>query len=923
MGTANKERLLNHKRAAHLKEQIEKETSLKELRNYQPEIILLGLYSNFLFNFSLKNPQILKDALERVNLKMSSQEMDSVIDDFLKTIDDNLELEAIMRGLRIAKKAVLLRLTLQDILGISSLEETMKGLSLLSEKIIQRALGFAERLCIKRYGEPQQSDGLSIIAVGKLGAEELNYSSDIDLIGVYDNDRGKTSGVSAPSGVKVNRITNHEFYCRVMEVFNRLLSTPTEDGIVYRVDFRLRPQGQRGPLAIGLRASKEYYESWGRTWERMVMIRARPVAGAVSTGEGFMEIIRDFVWKRAVDYSEIEEIKAMKKKIDSTFLRDDVKRGYGGIREAEFFVQTLQLMFSSRNPGLQTHRMAEAVNALKGMNIIPGEELDSLYRTYLFLRRLEHYLQMKDDLQTHRLPEDEDELNLLGLKMGYSGKEDFLLDLRVRRMGVKSMYNTLLGTEEDVHAEALFLLTGELSDEEIKEFLRLRGLREPERGTRFIRSIAERMVKYSTEKQRKTAQQVLPLMVEECLRTINPDRALLYLENFLASFGLKEPYLLWFLDQMHICRGIIRMFSASSYLSRLFLSDHILLDNLLEESLIRKTRRHMEEQLQRQIAISGEDTSRVIAEFRRFEEFRLGLYFLMDIIRIYDLFRYLSHLAEVSINACLKRVGGEDEIVVVGMGKLGGREMTFGSDLDIIFVSSPEGVKKAEAVVSALTQYTDRGQPYSIDMRLRPDGSKGTLVKSLEGYRDYYLHSAQQWEVQALLRARPLAGPVKGRKDFFMMIKDVLSDWAERFDPEEVRQMRKRIAEEVSRKRGIDIKFSEGGIEEIEFFVQSLQIMSSKRYPSVIVQNTETAIRRLRVFSVLKDERAKRLLDIYRFFRRLETLLRLNEQDTFDLKEDTSAMIASLMGFSSAGELAERTLSFMKEVREMVSEQAF
>jgi len=914
----NKKELIKHPRIIEVTRKIQGEPSFRKLLDFKEEIALLAAYSNFLLNFSIRHPEILRDALLNLDKPLTESDIAFKVNRFTEALEDEVEMESSMRLLRTAKKALLLGITLQDILGVVDLRHTMGSLSTLAECLLEKTLSLAERICINRYGEPPGGTNLCIIGVGKLGAQELNYSSDVDIIAVYGSSEGKTSGVLTPSGVKTNRITVHEFYCKITEILNRLLSTPTEEGIVYRVDLRLRPQGQRGPLAIGLRSCKEYYESWGRTWERMVMIRARPVAGDNDTARGFMELMESFVWQRAVDYSEIEEIKALKKKIDSTFLRDDIKRGYGGIREAEFFVQTLQLMYSGQHTALRTHRMDRAVEAIKNIRIIPVDDIEGIYEGYLFLRRLEHYLQMKDDLQTHTLPKDEEEIELLALKMGYPGKGQFLKDLKVKRMRVKSMYNTLLGTEEDVHAEAMFLLTGDLSDDEIMEFLRLRGLREPERAMKSVRRIAENLIQYSTEKQRKTAQKVVPLMVEECLRTFNPDRAITHLEQFLETFGMKEAYLSWFSDQMHICRGLIRMFAQSSYLSRLFLSDPLLLDNLLEESIIRKSFRHMTSQLNRHLTLSSDNISRILAWFRRFEEFRLGLYYIMDIIRTYDLFRYLSHLAEVEINECLRRVGGQEDIVVVAMGKLGGREMTFGSDLDLIMVAErAEDVKKAEATISILTKYTDKGPPYSIDLRLRPDGSKGTLVKSLEGYRSYYLEDARQWEIQALLKARPVAGSVEGRRGFFKMVRDVMIKRAVNFDLEEIRVMRKKIVEEVSKKKGIDIKFAVGGIEEIEFYVQGLQIVNSVKHPELVVQNTEIALRRLCNCKIIKEDVFRKLLEIYRMYRRIETLLRLNEQDIIVEEDDeTSAIVACTMGFKNTEELIDRVKESMAVVTE-------
>ncbi len=890
------------------------------LEGFKKEIGLLGIYSSFLLRFSGRYPEKLATCLKGFERPVTAKDINEILKANIPQDIDNIELTELMKGFRIARNEALLRITLRDILGYSDIKESMRELTIMAETIIQKALEYSLNLCIKRFGEPSDEGSISIIALGKLGAEELNYSSDVDFIAVYNDAEGKTAGIIAPNGLRTNRITNHEFYCKVVELLNRLLSTPTEDGIVYRVDLRLRPQGQRGPLAISLRACKQYYESWGRTWERMVMIRARVIAGNRDTGRAFMEIINPFVWQRTVDYSEIEEIRSLKKKIDSTFLKDDIKRGYGGIREAEFFIQTLQLIYCKENSRLQTHRMDIAVDALKSQAIVPADELDSIYENYLYLRRLEHYLQMKDDLQLHVLPKDKDELLMLGKKMGYANIEDFLSDLKVRRMQIKSMYNTLLGTPEDIHSEALMLVEGELKDEEIKEFLRLRGMSNPERGLKSLRSISERMDLFKTGRLRRLSRDVVPIMIEEALRSLAPDRALTGLETFLSSFGMKEAYLEWLKDQMHICKGLVRMFAGSSYLMRIFLSDHAYLDMLLEESIIRKSYSYMMKQLGRFISSSrGDALSKRLAEFKRFEEFRLGLYYIMEILKTRDLFRYLSHLAEVEINCCLQALEGNNDIVVVAMGKLGGREMTFGSDLDLLMVAEADDVKKAEMVITLLTKYTEKGPPYSIDMRLRPDGTKGTLVKSIEGYRKYYTEDAQQWEVQALLRARPVAGPSEGRIRFFNMVREVITQRARDFSLKEVRSMREKIVQEVSSKDALDIKFGPGGIEEIEFFVQALQVIHSNKIPDLIVQNTLTAINRLMKHGIIDAPDGKRLKEIYSFYRILETELRLNEEDS--LKEDkTSMLIALKIGEKDLKSLINRINKMRNDVIKIVNQ---
>ncbi len=868
--------------------------------------------SQFLANYCIANPDELPDAIKERRQDITSRLLQTRGKKELLP-DEHTGPDSMMKALRLFKKRYLLRITLRDITGETGIQASMDELTLLAEVIVSTALKWSLAVNMQKFGEPAQGT-IALIACGKLGGEELNYSSDVDLMAVYGNDEGQTPGILNPSGIMYNRISNHEFYCKVIELFNRMLSSQTEHGIAYRVDFRLRPQGQKGDIALPLEAYRTYYESWGRTWERMMLIRARPVAGDIKLGESFIEMIRPFVWRETIDYSEIDEIRGLKKKIDSTFSKDDIKRGYGGIREVEFFVQTFQLLFGGTHSSLRSYRILNAVQALKWMKKVPEEDLTILRDNYLYLRRIEHYLQMQEDLQTHTLPSSAHETESMAKKMGHATCSAFLADLRVRRMQIKSMYNSLLGTDEDAHAEALSLLEGGLKDDELAGYLSFRKVRQPERGIASIKRIREHMRLFHTMQERSTARKVIPQLLEKALMAENPDSAIAGIESLLTTYGIKSAHLTAFIEQKELLSGIVKIFSLSPYLTRIFLSNQHYLNTLIEEWSILKTLQDIEERLKR--AVDGaKNFEAAIAEFRRLEEVRIGILFLLNILKIEDLFLGLSHLAEAAIRAVLERYGCRG-LSVIALGKLGGREMTFGSDLDIVFVSETAGaMTAAEKILKALTSYTDTGILYSVDTRLRPDGSKGVLVKKLEGYRNYYLKNAQNWEIQALLKARPVGGDDGPAKLFIEMSEDIILQKGGHVQRDDIRSMRERIIKELSAEsRGTDIKLGPGGIEEIEFYVQYLQLHHARRFPDLLAQNTLFALNRIAEKEILTSEECEVLYNAYMYYRRLQTFLKLNEEDVIEKGSATTEAAALFMEHENEEEFLQR----LRELRDRV-----
>ena len=888
---------------------------------YLKETAKLFAVSQFLANFCISNPAQLFSALKMMGEPITKEFLSKKSNEEL-FLHGESDITNIMKRIRLFKKQYLLRITLRDITGETDTLSSMDELTFLAEIIIHFAFQCALEINARRFGDPSSDEEPSLIALGKLGGEELNYSSDVDLMAVYATEEGQTSGTLSPAGIRTNRINSNEFYFKVMELFNKILAMNTEDGIAYRVDFRLRPQGEKGEIALPVKAYQTYYETWGRTWERMALIRSRPVAGSKQLGREFMNIIEPFVWEKTIDYSEIEEIKALKKKIDSTFLKDDIKRGYGGIREAEFFIQTFQLMYGNEHTGLRTHRFLNAVQSLRWIGIVPEEDLVTLRDNYLYLRRLEHLLQMKDDLQTHSLPASEDDLRALARKMEFPSMSMFLSDLRLRRMKTRKMYNSLLGTEEDVHAEAITLLEEDINEEELIGYLSFRGLKASSAGLMNLTRIREQFSLFKTQRECTAMRKVIPLLIEKALNSESPDRALKGLENFFTTLGIKETYLSGLTERKELRDGIIKIFSLSTYLTRVFLSTPRYLDLLLEGNVIRKTLKRTREEIERSISSGYSETS--IAEYKNAEEIRLGSFFLMRIINVYDLVRYLSHLADTAIGITTEKVLTPvnppfvmgNGFSVLGLGKLGGREITFGSDLDIIFLSEKsDDLKIAEKVIKTLSTYTDKGIIYNIDMRLRPDGEKGVLLNDMEGYRNYYLKSAHPWEIQALLKIRPIAGDRNLAGLFMKMAKEVILKRGIELEIENVKAMRERIIKELSHEsKGIDIKLGPGGIEDIEFYVQWLQLHHARMAPEILVQDTVSAIRRLTKKGILSTREGQTFLNSYEYLRTLETFMRLNEEHVIIEDSEFTELAGIFMGHKDKKEF----LDYLKAAREKV-----
>jgi glutamate-ammonia-ligase adenylyltransferase len=856
-------------------------------------ITMLFSHSQFLSNFSITNPDILFDTLKTIDSPLDQEILAASLKAMLE--EDNRH----MKVVRNFKKKELLRITLRDILKKAEITEIMLELSILANVITDVVLEILKKTLSETYGEPEE-DAFSIISLGKLGSEELNFSSDIDLLFVYGTDKGETSGIRTLQGITVNRISNHEYYCKLGENLNRFLSLNTEDGFVYRVDLRLRPEGQRGSLALPLSGYESYYESWGRAWERAMLLRARPIAGDITLGNEFTETIKPFVYRKYLDYSAIDEIRQIKTRIDSTFKKNDIKRGYGGIREIEFFIHAFQLIYGGKEPLLRERVTQKALHKLLQKNIIGDSDYSTLLDNYRFLRTLEHRLQQVNDLQTHMVPADENELDVLGKKMGFPDRSSFMERLELRRVKVRTIYDSLFRDEKMEKKKAVeeseILFDEELPETELKDYLNRVGLKDVDKGLRNIIHIRDSTYHFQTIKGRRLLGEILPIFATAAIKSRNPDMALNHLQSFASMLSARESYLDVFRDNKDLILILINLFSQSEYLSKTIIRRPDYLELIGHEFLLKKSLRVLKGELTD--SIKGQSISDAIRLVRQVEELRLSLLFLQKKINIIELIKGLSKTVESILSVSCEHIGGK--FAIIGLGKLGGREITFNSDIDIVCVSKGDVTEKdtrhAERLLRLLVSYTREGVAYRVDMRLRPDGTKGPIISSLKTFKDYYSRNAAFWEFQALLKARPSGGDMETGKLFIDMAREILIEQGHRISPSDIRVMRERIQKELSKETsGYDIKLGYGGLEELEFTVQYLQLKNCNKYPFVLVQGTLNAIDRLKRTGILKNEDADFMQKAYVFYRTIESYLRLRERDV--LRKDEENILEAMSEF--------------------------
>ncbi|MCA9606528.1 MAG: bifunctional [glutamate--ammonia ligase]-adenylyl-L-tyrosine phosphorylase/[glutamate--ammonia-ligase] adenylyltransferase, partial [Myxococcales bacterium] len=683
------------------------------------------------------------------------------------------------RALRRFRHRAVVRIALREVLRVADVEQTSAEMSHLASVIIDAALDGAREAEAERRGTSDVP--LTVLGMGKLGGLELNLGSDIDLVFFYSTDDAEVEG---------SDLTVHELYSRVVRRAVAAMSEVTEDGFCFRVDLRLRPEGSRGPLVNSLASAERYYESWGRTWERAALLRARPIGGDRVFGGQLLDALKPFVFRREVDpeiaYAMQEMLQRSRRELSVDEDRD-VKLGRGGIREAEFFVQTLQLVWGGRHPQLQVPGTLEGLRRLHAAGLVTTREVEALSRAWAMLRRVEHRIHMWSGYQTHVLPADREARQRFATSLGHASAEEMEAALGEAQREVAALFESLLPDHEPPPSAVEGLLdtiaSGAPPDviaEAIGDHLELH---DPDEGAAHLARLARRADGPLGPVSRQKTPELGRTLLAEVAGAADPEATLRWLADFFARIGNAASYGKLLLDKPRTTRRLIGLFGASGTLSSALVGHPEDLDLLLSGELpTRETILGSHEAVIR--GIDGPpDEEALVAELRRLKRtftLEIGLAYVSREADLTLTTDRLSELAEAQVRAALagaqayafERWGRPDQasLVVAAMGKLGGRELGFGGDLDLVFLYDRDGettkgtthaelfTRMAQRTMMLLRERDAEGPGYETDTRLRPSGSRGTLVVSFSAFDRYHERDAAAWERQALIRARPVAG---------------------------------------------------------------------------------------------------------------------------------------------------------------------
>ena len=881
---------------------------LAENRNLRALLAAISGNSPFLAQCLQRDAGFVCDLLRRG----PSAVFPNVISAAIDGLGGNGDTEALMSGLRLAKRRAALTIACADIAEVWSVKKVMESLSDFADLSISLAIrhvlrGLAEtgRIDLADAHEPERESGYVVLGLGKLGARELNYSSDVDLIVLYDPEIVRTDDSDGLS----------QHMVRATRDMVRILEERTADGYVHRTDLRLRPDPGTTPVAISTLAAETYYESVGQNWERMAMIRARPVAGDLALGERFLRHLRPFIWRKNLDFAAIEDIHSVKRQITAhrgggeiAVNGHNIKLGRGGIREIEFFAQTQQLIWGGRNQALRGQQVCDVLEALAGQGRITAVTNEEMTEAYRFLRRLEHRLQMVDDNQTHELPKTDARVEKIAIFAGYDSLAEFREALLARLRSVECHYAELFEESADLGAEGSLVFTGnELHPDTLATLLDM-GFSDAAKVFNVVRIWHHGRYRATrSERSRQLLTELMPRLLASFSETANPDHAFAKFDDFLGHL----PAGVQFLSLLHANPGLLdlvaRIMGDAPLLADWLSRNPRLLDHVLTEDFERPI--DDLEALDRELieALDQADHFEHVLDITRRwtndHKFRVGVQILRGRIDGAAAGPVLSAIAESVLRANLPRVEAEfarlhgavpgGGMAIIAYGKLGGRELMPESDLDLVFVyDHPDDVdasdgpkplapsvyfmRLAQRLTSAVTAPTGEGRLYDLDLRLRPSGNKGPVAVKCEGFMNYQRDSAWIWEHMALTRSRVIAGPAVLCAALEAGIREILTaprDTGELLAA--VTEMRARITTEHKGLSPWDIKHRRGGLVDVEFIAQYLQLKSAAASPDVLSPTTSVTIAKLESAGVLTSEIAADLTQALGLWQRVQSVIRL------------------------------------------------
>lgn len=844
----------------------------------------------------------------------------------------------LMRELRRFRQAMALLIALADIGGVWAVEAVIAALSatadmaveLASEHALQQAAGFG-RIDLADPADPGKGSGLVVLALGKHGAGELNYSSDIDIVVFFDPEMAEAAGVAEPSS----------FFVKLTQQIARIIQERTPDGYVFRVDLRLRPDPGSTHVAVALPTAYAYYETVGQNWERAAMIKARPVAGDLALGRRFLADLSPFIWRKYFDFAAIADIHAMKRQIQSvkgfetlSLPGHNVKLGRGGIREIEFFVQTQQLVFGGRRPALRGPRTLEMLAELTKEGWIGAKARDELADSYRWLRTIEHRLQMRHDEQTQTLPSEAADLDAFARFCGYASAKTFGKELEAHARRVEGHYALLFEDAPSLASEAGALsFTGTEDDPETLETLAKLGFRQPAAAAETVRGWHfGRRAAVTSARAREVLTELTPALLVALGRSADPDGALAHLDNAFVRMPAAVELLTLLRSHDALLALFAEILGSAPRLARVAALYPHVLDAVIDPAF-RAPGHDAETVAQRVRAMVGtpapsvEDGLDRMRDAARQESFLVGARLLSGVIGA----EQAAHGYAAVAQACL-RVAFDDtraafaaehglvlgaEAVVLGLGRLGAGELTPSSDLDLMLLyDRPEQaeasrggrpldpvtwhVRFTQRLVAALTVPTRRGTLYQVDMRLRPSGNKSPAATQFEGFIAYHQGEAEIWEEMALTRARVIAGDAGLKRKVEAAIREILR---RRREPARVAaavaEMRALIAREKGEGDVWDLKLAAGGLTDLDFLAQYLVLAHSHDHPELLARTTAGVFAAARDSGVIAPDAAATLAAAARLLGDVQLWQRFAAEGSFDPKavpEQALRRIAGAVG---------------------------
>ncbi len=860
-----------------------------------PSLATLRAVSRYACRLLDSQPGLETEILTAIERPFSRAEMEAFLAALLPPQESGQDDGHLKRALRQLKYRVWLRTAARDIEGHAPLEEVTSAFSDLAEICIQAAQDFYTRELAERHGPPLNADGspmqLVVIGMGKLGGRELNVSSDIDLIYLYPEE-GETGGASP--------LSHHEFFIRLGRKLSAAISENTADGYVFRVDLRLRPWGDSGPLAMSYAMLEDYLTLHGRPWERYAWIKGRALTG---TRNGELDaIVRPFVFRKYLDFGAYQSLRDLHAQIRAEVVRKDrqnnIKLGPGGIREIEFTAQVFQLIRGGHVLALRVRPTQEVLKILAAENLLPEESVGFLLAAYRFLRKLEHRLQYLDDAQTQTLPGDAQSQALIAQAMNFKDWHDLLKELERHRSKVEQHFDQVFAapqTDQSAHPLHALWLDPAGHEGRLAEL----GYRQAADSATRLTQLRELSRQKFTESARIRVDSLMPPIIELAAQQAHPDETLTRLADLIETVARRQTYLALLTEYPAALNQLARLFSASPWAAQLVTRQPQLLDELIDPRQLFATPDWdmLANRLSQAMDEEAGDMEAQMDRLRRFKQVQTLHLLAQDVagrLKLETLSDHLAALADLLLNETLKRAWATlpkrhleaPRFAVIGYGKLGGKELGYASDLDLVFLyddDAPDAgavyARLAQKLSTWLTTTTSAGILFDTDLRLRPDGASGLLVSSVESFEDYQRSHAWTWEHQALTRARFVCGDASVGEKFEAIRRTILTLPR---DPAKLKAdvlaMRQKMRDgHPNATELFDIKHDSGGIVDVEFAVQYLILLHSKDHAALLDNVGNIALlKRCGDLGLLPAEVADNAADAYRELRRSQHAIKLS-----------------------------------------------